>query len=76
MEENKTTATTVTEEKKEKKEGFLAKVGAFVKNPTRGRPIKNAGWMLGGAAVLTVLATVLAGRKNDSDDDSDYECEE
>ena len=76
MEENKTTVTTVTEEKKEKKEGFLSKLGAFVKNPAKGRPIKNAGWMLGGAAVLTVLATVLAGRKDESADDSDYECEE
>ena len=74
MEENKTT-TVVETKKEEKKEGFLSKFGNFVRNPAKGRPIKNAGWMLGGAGALMVLASILANKngstENDSDDDDE-----
>ena len=74
MEENKTVETKV-EEKKEVKEGLLAKTKNFMKNPAKGRPIKNAGWMLGGAGLLMLIATLAAG-KGKTEDDSDDEYEE
>lgn len=74
MEENKTEVN-VTEKKEEKKESFFGKVKAFMKNPAKGRPIKNAGWMLGGAGALMLIASLVAG-KNNSNDETDYEEEE